>query len=608
MLIDHAPPELLILTLKKTLEEKARRKPIHSIHRWWSRRYSAIYRFLLASYLTDTPSTAATYLEQPHTMRPIAQGKVFYEPFVGGGTGVAEAALAGWTVYGTEINPLARDIAQTTLDMISGKYGKEYFQNATRLLQETYKKTADIWLIDGATTSYTLITRGKAPTWISTRNTKNPTLILLCPRCHTIFQAKPGNTAKCPICGKEFTPTTRPTVDLPDNLPQPMPGWKAFALQLRPIMPGGKPSKKWVSLSTHPKISRKLDHQYSIAKKQAREAEQILTRQQLQGLKEARRLAREAGIHTPAQLYTPRQLATYLAYTYAAKHLLPPQYHLPAMIAMTESAKSACIAARWHPPIGEPVPAAAMKTYWIPTYTAETNPIAHIPGTLRTLARNTIASSIRKQLRAYNYIHRNGGPTNTKYTIQNTAAENYKPPQPVHLAVVDPPYIDRLDLYTSLSIAHYAPYTIYKTIVHHTSPPPPQQIEKNEVSITRQHYFQALQKTLQNTASALAPNGRIAILYNTLNPHTWKEIAKTIKTLNLHPTAIYWLPGETPGTLARSKLRGLHIIILSRKNVKTHIVYTQTLQYAQKHLSINVQLENQAHKQMLGHLGILKQN
>ncbi|MEB3825704.1 MAG: hypothetical protein LRS47_03445, partial [Desulfurococcales archaeon] len=64
------------------------------------------------------------------------------------------------------------------------------------------------------------------------------------------------------------------------------------------------------------------------------------------------------------------------------------------------------------------------------------------------------------------------------------------------------------------------------------------------------------------------PNGRIALLYNTLNPSTWEKLAATLKNLNLHPTAIYWLPGETPGKLARSKLRGLHIIILTARRPK----------------------------------------
>ena len=78
---------MLESVIKFCLVEKGRRLPIHNIHRWWSRRFSYIYRFILASYLSSGEKVIE-WMKKPWLMRDASRGKYFYEPFAGGGTGL----------------------------------------------------------------------------------------------------------------------------------------------------------------------------------------------------------------------------------------------------------------------------------------------------------------------------------------------------------------------------------------------------------------------------------------------------------------------------------------------------------------------------------------
>ena len=70
MLIDYADEDLVSIVVEKSIMyEKGRRLPIHSIHKWWSRRFAIIYRFLLTTYLLESVdeviSVSYTHLTLP---------------------------------------------------------------------------------------------------------------------------------------------------------------------------------------------------------------------------------------------------------------------------------------------------------------------------------------------------------------------------------------------------------------------------------------------------------------------------------------------------------------------------------------------------------------
>jgi len=593
--LERSSTKLLAEVIKATVVEKARRLPLHSMHRWWSRRFAAVYRFILASYLVEDEKEVIAALSKPWRLRNRARGKIFFEPFTGGGTGISEAVLAGWDAYGVDINPVAVRIATAEVNIASKGFPEVYFCQVSKALEKTSKNLSNIWEIYDGIITYTLITRSRAPTWLSTLRRKGTKLkVLLCPNCRHMFLQE-CEIAHCPICGETFMPSMKPTVQIKNSLPEPVRGWKAFAMEYR-VLEKGKYVKKWVSLLEDKDLAQEIDAMIESSREKAREAKEVLSDVCFNGVVESKRLKREGGIVNAAMFFTDRQLASFLEFSKVARVLIDDSYLYLASIAVSESAKSSSMAAKWHPPLGEPVPAGAMKTYWIPEYTVETNPLAHEPGTFRTFARNTIASSIRGQLRAVKYVNKNGGLSGSKAIVLQTPAHEAPLPHKIDLAVVDPPYFGVVKSYASISLVHMAALHLFCKVAENTELNHPKEIEKEEIGLNAEKYEIILTSVLQNIVQRLTTNGRIVLMYNNSSPEGWRVLFHALKKVGLFITAIYWTLGEPPGGLARSSLRGVFLIVLTNSQWRQpYIVVDLPLETATKLIpGINLEKERKA--------------
>lgn len=575
VLLDSAPEDLLNAVIKKSLEEKGRRLPLHGIHRWWSRRFSALYRFILASFLNNDPDWILTCINQPWLMRERAKGKVFYEPFAGGGTGLIEAALAGWNVYGSEVNPVAADIVESGLQIVREGIPDRYFKDMIKVLELSLEALKELWYLNDGLISYTLVSRGRIPTWITTRrNNGREEKLLICPNCMNIFfYAQKGEKgfAKCPLCEEKFSITIKPAIDIPSNLPEVTRDWKAFIVELR-IKEGSRWRKKWINLILNREVSNHLKKVIDKALKYSKDSYEFLSTYTLNGIFEGRRLKREGGLNSLADFFTPRQLTSFELFTKTCTKIIDKKYWRLARLALSETAKSSSIAAKWYPPTGEPIPAAAIKTYWISAYAVETNPLAHIPGRLIPLARNSLASSIRAQKRAVEFVRSNGDYSKFKYKFLNVTAENFILPQTINLAVIDPPYLGRVKSYTSLSLVHYSAFILFNYVSKEKMLPKIHAIESLEVTISNKRYREVLNSVMTKVAYRLKDDGRVVLMYNRQSIDEWKIPLEASKMAKLYPIVAYWVLGETPGRLARSTLRGLFLVIFSRKPHRRMII------------------------------------
>ncbi|MBS7648439.1 MAG: hypothetical protein QXU95_03375 [Candidatus Bathyarchaeia archaeon] len=570
MILDKADPEIVALIVEEALKEKGRRLPIHSIHRWWSRRFAAIYRFILAGYLLSERSAIKQALENPSLLRRFARGKTFVEPFAGGGTGLTEAAFAGWKVYGMDVNPLAVRISEASVKLVTSGLPKDYEQLATKVLDEAFEETRFLWMFEDKLVSYFFISRGDVPTWISNINIRNKQyMVLMCPRCFKIFTTNWNNTQKvstCPFCKDRFKISMKGKAKLNDSYPETTQGWKVYAVELR------DPSNEWRKLYINIKENKALltwfKKSTESAVKIAKEAKDILE-EEIKVL-EGKRLLREADIRYYYQLFTPRQLASFTVFSHKAKEFAKSSQELTFLsLAISETTKTSCIATKWHPPISEPVPAAAMKTYWVPEYTVETNPLAHIPGTLRPLARNTIASAIRAQKNADRYISERGITHDLNAKVINNRAELARFPPRIDLAVIDPPYMDSVKSYASLSLVHYAGIKLFDYIAKVKIPLAKLEIvEKRELPRDPEKYETSLSRILEKISYHINFKSRVVLMYNRLESKDWIPPLRAAKNAGLLPIAIYWVLGESPGKLARSALRGIFLIVMRSNTIK----------------------------------------
>ncbi|BBG23132.1 hypothetical protein IC006_0416 [Sulfuracidifex tepidarius] len=145
------------------------------------------------------------------------EGKTFLEPLAGGGTGVGEASIYGFSSFGIDVNPVAYHVMKGYTSL---QKGINLDQN---LLIAAQKVTKDLWFYKGNLVSYVFVTRGKVPTWIYTSG-RAPQL--LCPRCGRVWGMEvneieirkhpkllEGRTVRCPHCGDEFRITIKPEYD-----------------------------------------------------------------------------------------------------------------------------------------------------------------------------------------------------------------------------------------------------------------------------------------------------------------------------------------------------------------------------------------------------------
>ena len=74
VLLDSIPGSVVATVVKLSLPENSKRLPIHRVHRWWSRRFAAVYRMVLASYLFEGEDEVVRAVVEPSVMRGRARG------------------------------------------------------------------------------------------------------------------------------------------------------------------------------------------------------------------------------------------------------------------------------------------------------------------------------------------------------------------------------------------------------------------------------------------------------------------------------------------------------------------------------------------------------
>lgn len=608
-MLDHLTLDQVIYISTKSLEEKGRRIPLHSVHRWWSRRFSALYRGILAAYLLDRGEIDLFYdgFDNPHSLYRRAQNKTFFEPFCGGGTGISEAYLFGYDVYGIDINPLATRIVKATLSLLKYSHQLSNLERAgVNILDKALLELESLWIYDNKIVSYLFVTKSnKVPSWITvyTKN-KNVNYILRCPKCGAIFTTQTKkDVAICPICNHEFKITYKPEFRVKrfKELPRANKKWRVWAVEIR------NPNKKWkkevFSPGTNEDINFWLHNSVEGLEEVTYEVETLLNRLDIASLIEGKRLQRE-GIENLSELYSWRQLVTFKKFAELSKDY-SDTYKLLFSIALSESAKSSSFATKWHSPIGEPVPAGAMKTYWIPTYTVETNPLAHVWGHLRPLARNSIASTLRNQVKVIKSFNTLEKQTNKENIIRGDS-EIVPYPDIIDLAVVDPPYMDSVRSYASLSLVHYGPLVIFDNYASVSWEPIDKynlaDIESKEIPRTQKEYEEKLTKILLNIHNHLnKETGRVVFLYNRKSREDWLPVLNAIKNAGFYPTLIFWTLGESPGGLARSRLKGLFCLVLRPEEVKkARLIFTKPLEIlsASEKISLDTMVETMAYESL----------
>lgn len=94
--------------------------PVYGAHRWWARRPPALLRAALLAAVLPAETSAAEFWELYKSHRRPLSGLRVYDPFIGGGSTLVEAARLGALVSGGDTDPLAVELVRYELDPAPG--------------------------------------------------------------------------------------------------------------------------------------------------------------------------------------------------------------------------------------------------------------------------------------------------------------------------------------------------------------------------------------------------------------------------------------------------------------------------------------------------------
>ena len=95
--------------------ERRSRDPVYGMHRWWARRPPALLRAVLIASVLDSRIDPESFWATFASEERLLSGKKVFDPFVGGGSTLVEAARLGADAVGGDIDPLAVKITQAEL-------------------------------------------------------------------------------------------------------------------------------------------------------------------------------------------------------------------------------------------------------------------------------------------------------------------------------------------------------------------------------------------------------------------------------------------------------------------------------------------------------------
>lgn len=93
-------------------------KPIYTMHKWFARRASCVFRSILIGSLKPAGTDLMAEFYKDHGDDPDTKGKVILDPFMGGGTTVVEALRLGCKVVAADLSPVAWFVVKTQVEPI----------------------------------------------------------------------------------------------------------------------------------------------------------------------------------------------------------------------------------------------------------------------------------------------------------------------------------------------------------------------------------------------------------------------------------------------------------------------------------------------------------
>ena len=241
---------------KLAVPERNAFKPIYTMHKWFARRSSSVFRAILLAAMKPAGTDIMEEFYKDHTNDPDTNGKVILDPFMGGGTTIVEALRLGCKVIGIDLNPVAWFIVKTEVEPVDLDKLKDSFERLSNRIVSWSGKPLKETLLDlyktecpscgnkDADIIYTFWVKS-APCTTGTCNHKTPLF-----SNYIIAQKNPSiryyEDCSCPECGGKFDWEIEPAALIGD---------KSLMINAAQFSAGaGRASARWVFGSEKSKV------------------------------------------------------------------------------------------------------------------------------------------------------------------------------------------------------------------------------------------------------------------------------------------------------------------------------------------------------------------
>ena len=140
---DDFPFEAISDVAERESWRKEINRPIYHIHKWWAQRLGSVFRAITLGALTPSGTDILKEFYRPVRLN----GRVVFDPFMGSGTTVGEAAKLGACAVGRDINPVAYFLARNAFAYHDRKKVMDEFATIERDVSQKirlfYKTTLD---------------------------------------------------------------------------------------------------------------------------------------------------------------------------------------------------------------------------------------------------------------------------------------------------------------------------------------------------------------------------------------------------------------------------------------------------------------------------------
>ena len=213
--------------LSKIAETESWRKeinrPLYHIHKWWAQRLGTVFRAIVIGAFTPSGANVLDLF-----YKPIRIGEaIVFDPFMGSGTTIGEAAKLGTRAIGRDINPVAHFLVRNALAVHDRKailttyraiehdvasYIRRYYRTEVPdgrqvdVLYYFWVKTVDCPACETAVDLFSsyIFARHAYPK-------KYPRAQAVCPACGAITEVRyDARESRCGECGTEYDPQAGP--------------------------------------------------------------------------------------------------------------------------------------------------------------------------------------------------------------------------------------------------------------------------------------------------------------------------------------------------------------------------------------------------------------